>query len=192
MSPAQSGTSFQAEHRSQVPLRSVRLQSPASTLLDSCPGMVRPSDSRDCPLTWKVTACPPVPIFRNVAIVAHVGPREDHAGGRDAAGRRVPSRSGQEVEKRVLDSAGSGAREGHHHPREEHRRHRHHGTGRDRRNDQHHRHAGPRRLRRRGRARARDGRRRPAARRRVRGPAPSDPVRAAQGAGRRSCRSSWS
>ena len=51
--------------------------------------------------------------------------------------------------------------------------------------DQHHRHPGPRRLRRRGRARAVDGRRHRAARRRVRGPAPPDPVRAPQGAQRR-------
>ena len=51
-----------------------------------------------------------------------------------------------------------------------------------RRDDQHRRHARPRRLRRRGRAGAVDGRRRAAARRRLRGPAPPDPLRAAQDA----------
>ena len=83
-----------------------------------------------------------------------------------------------------------GAREGHHDPREEHRgaapRRRTAAT----RHDQHHRHPRPRRLRRRGRARPVDGRRRRAARRRLRGPAAADPLRAAQGARRRSCRSS--
>ena len=57
--------------------------------------------------------------------------------------------------------------------------------------DQHRRHPRPRRLRRRGRAGADDGRRRAAAGRRLRGPAAADPLRAAQGARARTCRSSW-
>ncbi len=56
------------------------------------------------------------------------------------------------------------------------------GDGDERRDDQHRRHSRARRLRRRGRAGAVDGRRRPPARRRQRGPAPPDPLRAAQDA----------
>ena len=126
--------------------------------------------------------------IRNVAIVAHV----DHgkttlvdamlwqAGGVPAPRARRRARDGLQR---------PGAREGHHHPREEHRGALQVAGGRLRHRHQHHRHPRPRRLRRRGRARPVHGRRRRAAGRRLRGPAAADPVRAAQGAVARSCRS---
>ena len=113
--------------------------------------------------------------IRNVAIVAHV----DH--GKTTLVDAMLWQSGafranQEVATRVHGLARPRAREGHHDPRQEHRR------ALRRRQDQHRRHARPRRLRRRGRARADDGRRRAAARRRERGAAAADALRAAQGA----------
>ena len=79
-----------------------------------------------------------------------------------------------------------GARAGHHDPRQGRLDHL------EGRQDQPGRHARPRRLRRRGRARPDHGRRRAAARRRRRGPAAADPLRAAEGAGPRTCRRSSS
>ena len=117
--------------------------------------------------------------LRNVAIVAHV----DH--GKTTLVDKMLWQSGvfranQDVAERVMDSMDLEREKGItilakntavQLPR----------PGR-RRDDQHRRHARPRRLRWRGRAGAVDGRRRAAARRRVRGPAPADPLRAAQDA----------
>ena len=105
-------------------------------------------------------------------------PRQDDADRRAPAAvgpARAPRRAARP--RHGLERAG--AREGHHHSRQEHRRARGRGEG------QHHRHARPRRLRRRGRARADHGRRRAAARRCERGATAADALRATQGAGAR-------
>ena len=108
-------------------------------------------------------------------------PRQDHPRRPAAvAVGRLPRQPGGRRPGHGLDRPR--AREGHHHPRQEHDRHLRRCA------DQHRRHARPRRLRRRGRTRPVDGRRRAAPRRRVGGPAAADPVRAAQGAHGAGCR----
>ena len=94
--------------------------------------------------------------------------------------RCLPRQPGRQRARHGLD--GPRAREGDHHPRQEHL------GGLRRREDQHHRHPRPRRLRRRGGARPVDGRRRAAPRGRLRGAAAADPLRAPQGARGRSAR----
>ena len=104
------------------------------------------------------------------------GPRQDHAGGRDAVAERdVPREPGRARAGAGLH--GPGAREGHHDHGEERLR------DLPRRQDQHRRHAGSRGFRGRGGTHAADGRRCHAARRRRGGAHAPDPRGAGQGAG---------